>query len=692
MQVSHSAKLELLRHGPSHNQLLSPLTQYLALSGRHEAVTVHVPYEHQEFLILLTALRYQEKHTPTQRSQLKQMASVVSKILGSVPGLIADLSACGDCEEGLTHLRLVFSASELALLPFEMSNAPSGFPGEGQPLSLQLEVPIAMTREVRGAGGHCLNWDRKPKILFAAAAPGLNPIPFDAHLLALRKALAPWLRPLEAGQSAAERLSEYLKVIPNARLCDIQEACARESFSHIHILAHGAPCGSQSNTRFGLLLFGSPGGRSDIDVVNGERLANAIRGHRAGLKDELSEPLVVTVASCDSGQQGSVIWPGSSLAQDLHEAGVPFVVASQFPLTKKGSVRMVDVLYKSLLWGKDPRVCLHELRQKLATMDQDTHDWASVVAYASLPADLRSQLRGLKTKRAKSAVRVALAQAYHLTERLYAQYPSRSIDSGSRNTNDKAFEKAVEEIERAIAWVPASGPDADSEARIHLEERAQIIAPLGSAEKRKAQALAFRAEGLIEEAWELEATNSESGKEKIETLRQKSKELQDRSDRALEAAEGFYKRAFDLDARYHWPAVQYLGIKAFRDVRLRNSFELNTTVWCQAHMAAEADLAEADYSKRAWAHGSLAELYFLAVETPAQAIQIPSKTLADAECVFSDLAVRHAKELVALVGRKSFEAQSTFWQFSRYEKWMILGDSFGDVATRVRKVLMAEDE
>jgi hypothetical protein len=40
--------LELLRHGPAHNQLLSPLTQYLALCGNHPAVTVSAPFEHKQ--------------------------------------------------------------------------------------------------------------------------------------------------------------------------------------------------------------------------------------------------------------------------------------------------------------------------------------------------------------------------------------------------------------------------------------------------------------------------------------------------------------------------------------------------------------------------------------------------------------------------------------------------------------------
>ena len=50
--------LELLRHGPAHNQLLSPLTSYLALCENHSAVTMHVPFEHNQFLHRLDALGY----------------------------------------------------------------------------------------------------------------------------------------------------------------------------------------------------------------------------------------------------------------------------------------------------------------------------------------------------------------------------------------------------------------------------------------------------------------------------------------------------------------------------------------------------------------------------------------------------------------------------------------------------------
>ena len=40
--------VELLRHGPRHNQLLSPLTPYLAVCGDFPGGVVHAPYEQAE--------------------------------------------------------------------------------------------------------------------------------------------------------------------------------------------------------------------------------------------------------------------------------------------------------------------------------------------------------------------------------------------------------------------------------------------------------------------------------------------------------------------------------------------------------------------------------------------------------------------------------------------------------------------
>jgi len=50
-------RLEFLRSGPAHNQLISPLTSYMALCGAEGPVSVHLPFEHAQLLTRLERLR-----------------------------------------------------------------------------------------------------------------------------------------------------------------------------------------------------------------------------------------------------------------------------------------------------------------------------------------------------------------------------------------------------------------------------------------------------------------------------------------------------------------------------------------------------------------------------------------------------------------------------------------------------------
>ena len=114
--------LELLRAGPPHNQLLSPLTQYLAVCGDSGATVVTLPYEHAEFERRLDELRYSVRSGDTKQRRagvLNQTGYELAKILGAVPALTGELTSRNKEREPVTHLRMVFSATELALLPFE---------------------------------------------------------------------------------------------------------------------------------------------------------------------------------------------------------------------------------------------------------------------------------------------------------------------------------------------------------------------------------------------------------------------------------------------------------------------------------------------------------------------------------------------------------------------------------------------
>lgn len=73
----------MLRHGPAHNQLLSPLTPYMVLCENHSAVTLHVPFEHNQFLHRLKVLGYNTD--PTARGfQLADTARLLSELLGMI--------------------------------------------------------------------------------------------------------------------------------------------------------------------------------------------------------------------------------------------------------------------------------------------------------------------------------------------------------------------------------------------------------------------------------------------------------------------------------------------------------------------------------------------------------------------------------------------------------------------------------
>jgi len=146
-------KLELLRPGSSHNQLLSPLTPYLALCGADGPVTVHLPFEHRQLLSRLERLRYStegKEIAPGQReAELRDMGEALGRVLARVPALLSELGSARSGGTDLVHLRLSISAFELALVPFEVTIGADGFPGFGFPLFVQSIAPITMTREVR---------------------------------------------------------------------------------------------------------------------------------------------------------------------------------------------------------------------------------------------------------------------------------------------------------------------------------------------------------------------------------------------------------------------------------------------------------------------------------------------------------------------------------------------------------------
>ena len=667
--------LELLRHGPAHNQLLSPLTQYLALCENHGAVTVHVPFEHNQLLYRLRALSYELKDPGSREFQLKDTAKVLGELLATIPGLTADLSKKAACGEQMAHLRLIISASELALLPFELALAPNGFPGAGQSLLLQSQLPLSLTREVRRVGEQQADLLRPPKILFASASPAdVGAVPIESHLLALRKVINPWVGYFETeDEERAARVAEHLVFLPRVSADSLQEACATGRFTHVHLLAHGLKYtegGKEGDIRYGLAFHNSRDPDGPCDIVDGMRLATLLRAFEAPDKNGLARPEVVTLASCDAGNVGSVAGAGASITHALHEAGIPIVIGSQFPLSFAASVMLVEIVYDGLLWGIDPRTLMADLRRQLQARIPTTHDWASLVAYASLSPEFETHLSQVQIEQAKRSIDTAMNHADKATERLSDKLKKQDQDETSekRSKDDETLlERANRKIDKAKQRL--------SNLREQIPgEKKRVCAQLASTEKRHAEI--YFAQSKL--------PGADGEKSRADSLALLNKSLD------------YYWQSFLLNRSNPWAMVQYLSLSIVLrrsktgegpvEVPARDS----NSMWTAAHLLSQNDLQSDSPVERVWAHANLLELYLLSFGLGGG-----NQPAADDA---RRLALKHTQQLRALAGRGDAHlySYSTRRQILRYCEWFskinpLLPQAMIDLASEIYDVL-CEDE
>lgn len=434
-----SVTLELLRGGPPHNQLISPITDYLALCGDASPHVLRLPFEHRDVTERLRALRYERADASGQGErtfELHRLGRDIGAILGAVPAFASEMTGLRPDGDEVVHLQLVLTGNELSILPWEASHIPTGLPGAGLPLLLNPGAPASLTREVRGASRRKFNWNRRPRVLFASTAASEFPQgTIEAHLLALMNALEHWA--FAGWVHNGWQIRFPIDVVPCATIESIRRTCMRGGFTHVHLLAHGARLTDEAD-RFGVCLH-APDRPGEMEVVTGQQLAQALRfgcgGDRGG-----SDPVLVTLASCDTAYHGSVVASGGSIAHELHQYGIPWVVASQFPLTVDGSVVLVDELYSRLFRGEDPRRAVHVLRSRLAARFADRHDWATLVVYASMPGDFDVQVHAF---RGESMAR-RRDQAYSLMDLLVLDDIDRRLRTTEPEDPSAEFDRPAE--------------------------------------------------------------------------------------------------------------------------------------------------------------------------------------------------------------------------------------------------------
>ena len=333
-----------------------------------------------------------------------------------------------------------------------------------------------------------------------------------------------------------------------------------------------------------------------------------------------SQPLVVTLATCDSGQQGSVLVPGGSIAHDLHAAGIPWIFASQFPLTKPGLIRIAEFLYPRLVRGDDPRQILYELRRRLSMSTVREHDWASIVAYASIENDFEPKIGKFFERQTVKAINVQMSRADNLVQ--------WAADSGEIKQVQEPIEQALNRAHKLLEqWVRRMPVGKSLEERT---TRANCFGIKGSTFKRMA---------LIHAALK---------KPELAKLE-------------LEEARDAYREAMDQwvteEARFNWTASQYLPLSAVTGTAG------DSGVFAVCHKLAERDLYSQDRDLEAWAHATLAELELLSPFHHGE-----SRPASDVKCKIID----HCNKIVELVGPNSFHVKSTRRQFQRYaDEWSL---------------------
>jgi hypothetical protein len=333
-------------------------------------------------------------------------------------------------------------------------------------------------------------------------------------------------------------------------------------------------------------------------------------------------PAVVTITACDSAAVGSPVVPGATPAHALHQAGVPVVVASQFPITFAGSAIVVEQFYGRLLAGDDVRDALVATRLALHAAKAVTgHDWMSLVAYAQLPEGYQDRLLDVRLAADLASLQTAQLWADHLVE--HAAPAAR-------------YEEVVARMRERIASLEASEVAAESSGRADLLQESRGL--LGSANKRLAELL-FRRAG-----------HEEDGAEWLDASRS-----------ALANAAVWYSDAYDGNLAAHWVAVQQLSLEA-----VVHGTILEPWRWNAAMHATQGP------SDAMWKLGSRAELHLLApyAGEPPQ--------LQEAHAALSGFA--------ALVpdGHR-FPLESTARQLRRYVDWWTSENGFFGEADDLRE-------
>jgi|WetSurMetagenome_2_1015567.scaffolds.fasta_scaffold01477_2 hypothetical protein len=633
----HTVTIEILRQGSPYGHNLSKKTKYIALCGSHPPADLTVKCDQNTFIRYKQKLRYVNSSEKSRLEGIHFFEQLITKILDDITPLQTE----GQTNDWL-HLRLVVTPKELAQLPFELALTPKGFQGYlSKPFLLNPQRLTTLTREVRQVAPTRYLWPHKPHILFAWADPA-GTVPHEDHFNLLIDILKHYARPIKNNAEPVPDLAPLITQLKKASLKSINDVVKTgiadgNPYTYIHILAHGGKEDSNGGDEFKLVLHDNIDS-NNAHYANGNEIANAILEIDG---EKILIPAILTLMACDSSNEGGISLPSGSLAHQLHESGVPCIFASQFPLTKEGSTKLVSTLYEKLLIeAEDPRKALYETRKVLAFNSDEAHDWASLVAYVRFPEDIAEQLKDNRLKVLLQSMETANSWADHLL----------------KHRNEIKTEKVAEVFEmiKIRLDMAIKGLEDLFEAYNTFENKrfTEHFGLLGSAWKRKAEHL-FRMADLK--------------KDQADSLLKESKD-------ALSSSREWYFQGYDKQKK-HWTAIQYLSLTAIIEGSLEGSREKD--ILTIARILAEDDLRDSqDPMQIIWAWGTLAELNLLFPFTLTGNKTSLNKEILSSKGKASQFISNIAKAKYTFASNPSvnqddilFAQESTYRQFERYINW-----------------------
>ncbi|HTE24164.1 CHAT domain-containing protein [Flavitalea sp.] len=640
----------IARTGTANGFLLNPETRYISMCGSKPEITFSIDCRQDEFVSFIEDLRYNDNDPSITSKAIRYFQKLATDIFLSL-----EYVETGTESLEPLHLRLVTTPLELAQIPFEFALA-SDKNLDGKPMRLLLNPnrKIILTREVRQESVSVYAWPEIPRILFVWAQPGEElRVPHDEHRRVLTDIVSPLVRPRKDSAFPLPDTSQILTELPDASLEKITAAIKKANdegrpYTHIHVLAHGGKRSLRGGSEEFTLILCQHGSHEEKEKVTGKSLAEAIV-----IGQPAEKPAIISLAVCDSGNVGNTVFSAGSLVYHLHNCGIPCVFASQFPLTQNGSVILLETLFKYLVEATDPRLALYEARIILS--QEQSHDWASLIAYTRFPENIDEQLEASSLHLMFNSMRVTNAWVDHVF---------KFWDQLNDEERTRALQRLEERLSESIKQLSRHlNPGDNGTSRLLTEAlKAEHLGLLASAYKRQAEFF-----------FKLSRLDAERAHDLIRD-----------SKFALNKAKEYYYGGFEANPTSHWTAMQYLSMKAITEGTLLDEVE----IWFVTKRMAQRDEKNAKSDlQRSWAWGTLAEIHLL---KPL----LSGKPITDEDLLAAIVIAKEYLTKTAGTGDECLAArESTLRQFERYINWWpaMYKDSYPpvlkDIATEVIPLL-----